>query len=95
MPTIPDITIPSDDFVSVNTLSSVAVGTEIQLQLKGTFFVYLQESDTKPDAGSTDGILMSTVYENANTARIPSGSGEIWARCATSGRTSKINVEEV
>ena len=95
MPTIPDITIPSNDYVSVNTLASVAEGTEIQIQLKGTFFVYLQESNTKPDAASTDGILMSTVYENASTVRIPVGSDEIWARCASEGRSTKLNVEEV
>ena len=93
---IPDLIIPSDQYVSINSLSGVAVGTAMTIQLKSNDWVRLVESATQPASTVTDGIQMSNMYSNYAVATTKTLSLEIWAITVTNtyDRTSKINVQE-
>jgi hypothetical protein len=94
---IPDLVIPSDQYVSINTLSGISVGTTMEIQLKTNDWVRLIESATQPANNVTDGIIISSMYHNYATATIKALSLEIWAITITStyDRVSKVNVQEV
>lgn len=94
---IPDITIPSDEYVSINTLSGVDIGTEMVLQLKSTVWIRLVESATKPAASVEDGLLMSNLTQNYASATIRAGSLEVWAISTKTNynASSKLNVQEI
>ncbi|APC44418.1 hypothetical protein [Pseudoalteromonas phage PH357] len=94
MGTIPDITIPSDDFISINTQSGLAVGTAIEIQLKGVSPVVIYEGSVKPLATVSDGKAVTNLKTGYAVIYVTGGSEEIWARCLIEGRTSKINVSE-
>lgn len=95
MATLPDITIPSDQYVSVNSLTGIAAGTAIEIQLKGVTWVYLQTSVAQPSNDSTDGSLLTNLSYSYGTALITAGDDEVWARSTELGRTSKLTVQEV
>ena len=89
--TIADIIIGSDEFVSLNSLSGIAVGIEYTIQNKGSNAILLIESAVKPSATITDGALLTTADMNYAVALIPAGSLEIWARSQQS--TSKVTIQ--
>jgi hypothetical protein len=88
--TNPDITIPTEDFVSINTLSGIAVGTAMTITNKSSSYILLAEG-TKPAATSEDGVLVSPMSDTYAIADIPSGSLEIWAKSISF--SSKVSVQ--
>lgn len=92
MATIPDITIPSNDYVSLNSLSGVPVGTAMTVVLKSTNSINLYEGTTKPAATVRDGKPLLNMYTNYAEGFIETGSEEIWAICI-SGNTARVNVD--
>ena len=94
--TLPDVVVPFDDFISVNTESGIAVGTAITIQLKSTSWVRLVESDTKPDPSVTNiGVILSNLSSPYAIADITSGSGEIWAISTKDKQAASLNVQEI
>ena len=95
--TKPDIIIPSDQYVSLNSLASppIPVGTEFTIQCKSTSWCNLYEGSSPPASSVTDGVLITNLSYSEATKLIPAGSLEIFAICTNSGRTSKISVQEV
>lgn len=89
--TIPDISVTSDSFVSLNSESGLVVGTALSFQNKGSTDIYIVESDTLPAATSTDGILLSQFSRDYSIGGSTVGSNEIWAR-SVSG-TGRIHLE--
>lgn len=92
---MPDITANSTEFQSVNTLTGIAVGAEMALQLKGTSWCYLVESSTQPADDSTEGVILTNLSFSYGVGSVDAGSDEIWIRCSQSGRTSVLNVQEI
>lgn len=93
---IPDLPIPSDEFVSINSLSGVAVGTAMTIQSKSALWVRLVESATKPLSTITDGVLMSSLYQNYAIATVKTSSLEVWAITVSSNinNTAKLSIQE-
>lgn len=92
--TIPDITISNDLFSSVNTLSGVAVGTEIIISNKSNSTVLLQVSNTQPSSGSTDGVVMHVPPQSTSIKTVTSGENEVWAK-SLMYTDAKLSVQEV
>ena len=79
--TLPDLIIPSDQYVSINSLSGVAVGEKMLLQLKGSSWLKIAESAAQPAADSDDGLIISNLDYAYALAEIRKGSLEVWAIC--------------
>lgn len=82
MQNIQDQQINGVDWVSINTLFGVTIGTPFSLQLKTNAMILLQESSTKPLQTSDDGVLVSSIFEGDSAKIITANSLEIWAKCA-------------
>lgn len=81
MATIPDIKInTNNDWVSVNAITSIAVGTAIKLQNKTTNDYVLNESPTKPDIEDVNGEILTAITSNEPSKFVTLGSDEIWVR---------------
>ncbi len=94
--TLPDVVAPSDDFISVNAATGIAVGTAITIQAKSTSWVRLVESATKPDPTDTSiGVILSNLSYPYAIADITTGSLEIWAISTREGQASSLNVQVV
>lgn len=95
MATLPDITVTSDDFISLNTASGLAAGTLMNVQLKTTSWIRLIQSSTKPDPSSEDGLILTNLSYNYAVATVLAGGDEVWAICTQKGKTSKVVVQEL
>jgi hypothetical protein len=82
--TIPDITVTTNTYTSLNSTLGIPVGTPFQIQLKTTGSVRLQEKTTQPINSSEDGVILTDVSGGYAIADITSGSLEIWAKSITS-----------
>ncbi|UNY40442.1 hypothetical protein KLEP7_gp194 [Pseudaeromonas phage vB_PpeM_ KLEP7] len=91
--TINDIKVPSTDWVSVNTLSGLSIGTSILIQNKAPAWILLYESATKPNAALKDGSLLTNLEGQEPSKMISSGSLEIWAKSTIEGCCGRINVQ--
>ena len=78
--TIPDITIGNDVFYSVNSLSGIAVGTEIIISNKSNSTVLIQVKNTQPSSASTAGVVMHTPPNETSIKTVTAGENEVWVR---------------
>lgn len=95
MTTKPDLTITSEEFISLNAEASVTVGNAMQIQLKTVHPVVIFEGDTKPADEATDGTVMTNLHYNYAVVIIPEGSSEVWARALQKDTSSILNIQEV
>jgi hypothetical protein len=95
MATIPDITVDSTEYVSVNTLTGIAVGTAMSILNKTTNWTRVQEIVAKPADTDTAGVLISSMSESYARADVALGSSEIWVRVAEEGRVATLSVQEI
>ena len=72
--TIPDIIVPDDVFINLNTSSGIAAGTAMEINNKSLTWVYLIESASQPAADSTAGNVLSNYSDSYARAVIPSGA---------------------
>lgn len=90
--TIPDISVSTSEFVSVNTLTGILIGTAVTLQNKGQSDIYFVESDVKPADNSTDGLIITTINRPFSIGNSTAGSNELWVRA--DGSLGKLHVQE-
>lgn len=65
---------------SINSLSSLPIGTKLTIQNKSTSWLYLFEG-SQPVVGSTVGYLVAPFdHTESSYAIVTTGSDEIWAR---------------
>lgn len=85
------ITIPSNQWVSVNALAGIPVGTAMEITIASTFPIQLWEgSQPSPDfRGGKPTTNMSGSYASPE---ISSGSEEIWAVCVKEGFSSQLAI---
>lgn len=95
MATLDDITATSNQFQSVNTLTGVAVGTAMELQVKSIYPVLVKDQSTKPDNDDENGRVLYDLRSQSGIITLTSGSEEVWVRCLKEGSTAKISVEVV
>lgn len=93
--TIPDILVPSNEFVDINILANIIVGATFTILNKGNYNIVLQESVLQPSASSEDGVLITNVYSPHARADIRAGSIRVWARTLGTDVSCKINVQSV
>lgn len=91
MPTIADIVIEHDVYVSVNTLAGITVGTAIIITNKGTEWATLQEASSQPPANSLNGETICTLPSLTATKSVVS-TEEVWAIAVGSTKT-KFSVQ--
>lgn len=94
MSTLPLIPITSEDWVDLYAESGLTTGTKLTILNRGTCFILLQESSTKPVLSSIDGELLSTVFESTPRGFVKQGSSKIWAICVGEGKNSSLSVQE-
>lgn len=94
--TIADINVPYDEYINLNTVSGIAVGTAMEILIKGSEGLFIQEGETQPDSSSTDGRSLDGKGRTNGyvSCYIKSGSGNIWIRSSGYNRSSRINVQE-
>lgn len=85
------ITIPSTQWVSVNALTGVPVGTAMELTITSTYPVQLWEG-TQPAVDFREGKPTTNLTQPYASPEISEGSEEIWAICIKDGSSSKIAV---
>ena len=79
---------------SLNTLSSIPIGTEMIVHNKSTSLMILAEG-TQPDVNSLDGVPLTSYRDNGASRIIASGSLEIWVRINGNTSEGKLSVQEV
>ena len=87
-----DLTVPSDDWVDINTSLSIADGTLIYVQNTGSVPVRLAEGATKPAVSKTRGFLMFP-YDGKQTQSDPDGTQKTWAISTSDTESSTISVQ--
>ena len=85
------IIIPSTQWVSVNTLTGVPVGTAMELTITSTYPVQLWEG-TQPAADFRGGKPTTNMARPYASPEITVGSDEIWAICIANGFSASIAV---
>lgn len=95
MATLNDVIATYDQFQSLNTLTGVAVGSAIELQVKGIYPVLLKSQPTQPANDDTNGRVLYDMRSESGIMTVADGSEEVWIRCLKEGSTSKLSVEAV
>lgn len=90
---LPNITVTGDEFISVNAVSGIAVGTAFWMQNKGFYLTHLIESATKPANDSDEGLVIGNIHSNISDPKVAAGSLEIWVRCQHVGKSNSLFVE--
>lgn len=80
-------------WVDINTTTSIAVGTALQVMNKGNQGLFLTESVAEP-ATLDEGVLLTSIGNNYAVGVISSGSLRIWCRC-NSALGSTVAVQDV
>ncbi len=87
-----DITVTGEDFVSVNEVAGVPVGTALELQTKCASAVIVQRKEGKPSATDDNGRVMKSVKNASSIYQIGAGSEEVWLRLNTDNFESEGKV---
>ena len=99
--TIADIQVSGDDWSDVNTLTSIAAGTEIQITNNsvpelGSGYVRIAIAASKPSATLKNfGKRLTPLSKPGHTLNIAAGNNKVWAKCEAEGQSAFLNVEVV
>ncbi len=78
--TIADISISNQNYVSINTLTTIPVGTKIIITNKSSSEVLIQVSSSQPSASSKDGVPLQIQPHLSASKTITLGENEVWAK---------------
>jgi hypothetical protein len=93
MATIPDVIVPTSGYIDLYSAAGLATGTPIEIINKGTSYIHIQESTTRPDDNSIDGVLITPLNQPWAVTIIEVGSDTVWVRSSTmDGRVSVVDV---
>ena len=89
---IPDILVPSDEYISLNVASGIPVGSGFVLQLKGSTPLRIIESSTKPLPSDMSGQVLEDLGE------VLKDSLEVWSLnianpAIETTQHSKVNIQ--
>lgn len=84
---MPDINATTDDWVSVNALSGIAVGARLKMQNKTSKYLLLLESASKPDITDFSGELITNLTLKEPSKIVTEGSPEVWVRNKKEGES--------
>lgn len=86
--------IPHSDWVSVNTLTGIPIGTKLYLVNQGQANITLQVSSTKPDISDFEGKLLKEVETEQSRTTLLATAEELWARSKTPTADGQLFVQE-
>ena len=86
--------IPSDSWVSVNSLLGIPVGTKLDLVNQGQADLILTTSDTQPLASFKEGKFLKEVESEQSRSTLRSTSKELWVRSNSSVSQGILFVQE-
>lgn len=75
-----DISIPTNEWVSANTLGDITVGNAFYIMNKSNSDILLIRSDDQPDDDSDEGALITPKNENYAFWTIENGDSEVWLK---------------
>lgn len=90
--TLPDFVVPADDWVSVESQTSLAAGTALIIQNKGWEGILLAINSVKPDADSIDGPQIYGAPNPLSTITVDAGENSVWLK-STTERQTLVNVQ--
>ena len=93
MATLDDLIVPSDEFIEVYASTGQTEGTELELQIKTSWAVCLQEVEVKPSSTSTKGKVVTSRKDGVSVISVLEGSGKVWVRCLNEGSSAKLSVD--
>ena len=93
--TLPDVEVTNSAWVDINTVTSIPVGTAIDIYNKGTESCLLYEGDTAPSINSREGQMLTSIKHPYAKASVLAGSLKIWAKIPTNGVDTLLAVQEV
>lgn len=88
--TLPD----TGEWVDINTITAIPIGTELTLQCTGVNWVKLQESSTTP-ATLDQGKILTGVAGSSSEASVINTPLRLWARSSSVGKTAELAVQEL
>ena len=95
MATVINLTLPeTGEWVDVNTLTGIPVGTDLALQCTGVNWLKLQESDTVP-ATLDQGNILTGVASTSSEAIVTNSPLRLWARSSSSNKTAELAVQAI
>jgi len=83
----------SDSWVDINTVTTIAVGTAVEVMNKGSYKVFITEDASIPTEDEV-GKLITSRSKNYAVVNVLTGSDRIWCRCS-SGNGVILAVQEV
>uniref|UniRef100_A0AB39AJJ2 Uncharacterized protein n=1 Tax=Vibrio phage P018-4 TaxID=3229728 RepID=A0AB39AJJ2_9CAUD len=86
--------IPSDSWVSVNSLLGIPVGSKLDLVNQGQADLILTTSDTQPLSSFTGGKFLKEVESEQSRTTLRATSKELWVRSNSSTTTGILFVQE-
>lgn len=91
--TIPDIPVPTDEYVNINTLSGFSVGTALIVTNKSTEWGLMQIASTKPTDDSFSGEPICSLPSPTAIKFVGAGEGTVWVK-ATGNTPIKLSVQD-
>lgn len=79
-----NVTLNTNEWVNLNTLSGAPVGTALNIQNIGYGTVLLQENSSTPTENK-GGVLFPPQYDSLSMAVVQVGSDIMWAKLITDG----------
>ncbi|AUR92133.1 hypothetical protein NVP1170O_020 [Vibrio phage 1.170.O._10N.261.52.C3] len=90
-----DIKIDHTAYVSLNSISGIAVGDPMLIQNVSNVWGNIVESSTQPLVDFDGGTVITTLYEQEPSKEIIAGNLEIWAKSLDSKVSLKLSVQEI
>lgn len=91
---IKTVSMTNEEWVDVNTITGISVGTAMSIQNGSSAWVLLAESNDKPTDETPTKTLTDLTFSSAN-AIILKDSLKVWAKSSSSSLSGKISVQEV
>ena len=80
------------DWIDINTVAGIDVGTTLSVQCTGTTWIRIQESETEPTS-EEEGKLLTNLSESSANATINGNPLRVWARSSKKGRQALLAVQ--
>lgn len=92
--TLPDITVPSDTWVSVYTETGISVGASVSITNKSSQEVLIQEVLNQPANVDNNGKIISTINTGTYQATVTGTPTGVWLK-SSGNNSALVNVQEI
>lgn len=93
--TLPDVTVPSNDFIDAYAATGITLGTSIVITNKSGRTILVVEAASKPAADSKDGVPIYPNNSFTNPSVVTGTPSGVWIKTLSPlGYASKVNIQE-